>query len=73
MSILVQQTKTLSQILKEHPEWADLPVVVYQSGSGHYAQVGGDGSVYIDERNETDVEYTDQEKAQGPVVVFTGN
>lgn len=39
---------TLRQLLAEHPEWADLPIVVY-TPSGEYSYVGAGCRVYTNE------------------------
>lgn len=36
---------TLNDIIKKHPEYADLPVVIYRE-DGEYDWVGASGSVY---------------------------
>jgi len=62
--------KTLNDILKEHPEWGDMPVGIYMP-DGHYDMIDGAGSVYVDKQDEEDVEYEEWET--GPVLVFAGN
>ena len=57
---------TLATLLRDHPEWADLPLVIY-SDDGEYHFVGASGSVYVD--NDEDNE--DDENT--PVLVFAGN
>lgn len=52
--------ETLKTLLEKHPEWADLPIVVYQS-EGRYDYVGAAGLVYEDEDEE------------GKVLVFAPN
>lgn len=51
---------TLSELLKRHPEWADLPIVIYTEDE-EYHFVGCSGSVYEDEDED--------EK----ILVFSGN
>lgn len=41
---------TLGEILREHPDWKDLPVVVY-CADGHYDYVGAAGDVYLDDEH----------------------
>lgn len=36
---------TLRSLMQEHPEWADLPIVVYKP-DGTHDYVGGAGNVY---------------------------
>jgi len=57
---------TLATLLRDHPEWADLPLVVYNV-CGDYEYVGASASVYahVDEGDESGEE-TD-------VLVFAGN
>lgn len=62
--------KTLNDILKEHPEWGDIPVGVYMP-DGHYDYLDGAGSVYLDEQD--DVEVREEGANRGPVLVFAGN
>ena len=62
---------TLKTLLADHPEWADLPITVYEP-DGHLATVGGDGSVYLSEL-EDDVDYEDWEIERGSTVTFSGN
>jgi hypothetical protein len=54
---------TLNQILKAHPEWGDLDVVVYRS-DGSYDYVGASGAVY---------EAPDENEENRRVLVFAGN
>jgi len=51
---------TLRTLMKEHPEWADLPIAVYRE-DGSYDYVGGSGAVYHTEDGEDEI------------LVFTGN
>jgi hypothetical protein len=62
---------TLNTLLEDHPEWADLPITVYEP-DGHLATVGGDGSVYLSEL-EDGVDYEDWEIERGSTVTFSGN
>lgn len=43
--------KTLRDIVETHPEWLDLPVVVYQS-DGTYDWLDGSAAVYVAEAVE---------------------
>lgn len=47
---------TLAELIKSHPEWADLPTVVYCK-DGHYDYIGEAGMVYpaTDEDTESEV------------------
>lgn len=38
---------TLATLLRDHPEWADRPLVV-MNGEGIYEYVGASGSIYTD-------------------------
>jgi hypothetical protein len=49
---------TLRQIIEQHPDWADLPVAVQDSGGELYFVSDGAGAVYKTDEGE---------------VVFTGN
>ncbi len=66
---------TLKTLLKDHPEWADLPITVYEV-DGHLATVGGDGDVYLSELDPStlaDGDYEDWEIERGATVTFCGN
>jgi hypothetical protein len=64
---------TLRQLLERHPEWADLPIVVYTS-SGHYDWVGCSGMVYEDkDYTEPHLDVDDPANAAIPVLVFAPN
>ena len=52
---------TLKSLLEQHPEWADVPIAIYQS-DGSVVYVGGAGSVY-----EMGMEVNEK------VLIFTGN
>jgi hypothetical protein len=56
---------TLKELLEQHPEWANLPMVVYNGMNGEYDWVGASGSVYLGEETE------DGKKIK--VLVFAGN
>lgn len=47
--------ETLKTLLEKHPNWADLPIVVYTSNG--YDWIGGAASVYTDKTptNEEDL------------------
>jgi len=71
----VMSTVTLRTLLKEHPEWADLPITVYEA-DGHLATVGDDGSVYLSELDAdtlADGDYEDWVIERGSSVTFAGN
>jgi len=55
--------ETLKTLLKKHPEWKDLPIVVYRK-DGLYDYVGENGSAY--EGND----YSENERK---VLVFSAN
>lgn len=38
---------TLATLLRDHPEWADRPLVV-MNGEGIYEYIGAPGSIYTD-------------------------
>ena len=57
---------TLRELIAQHPEMADLDIVVY-SPDGEYHYVGASGSVYVDEQDEGD------EASNVPVLVFSAN
>lgn len=75
------EPKTLREIIKDHPDWADLPVVVY-NGDG-YEWIGCSGMVYTSKacpydggtKPEDATCYDGCEKCPyaEPVVVFAGN
>ena len=46
--------KTLNDILKEHPEWGDLPIGVYVP-DGTYDMIDGAGDVYVGADDEGDL------------------
>ena len=60
---------TLRELIEQHPELADLPMVVYNGSSGEYDHVGGSASVY---RHDSD-EDSDYDGEKYDVVVFAGN
>lgn len=62
--------KTLNDILKEHPEWGDIPVGIYMP-DGHYDMIDEAGDVYVDMRDDDGVEYDDGRPTS--VLVFAGN
>ncbi len=51
---------TLATLLRDHPEWANLPLVLYTQAD-EYEYVGGSAGVY------TDLDHGEK------VLVFTGN
>lgn len=53
---------TLRSLIEQHPEWADLPIVVYRE-DGSYDWVGHSGDVYTDKDEDEDA----------TVLVFAGN
>jgi len=57
---------TLRSLIEEHPEWADLPLVVYRE-DGEYDWVGCSGAVY--DHNPADDGIEDAQH----VLVFAGN
>lgn len=57
---------TLKEMIEQHPEWADLDVVVY-SVSGDYEYVGGSADVYVD------IDGDDESGNAPKVLVFTAN
>ena len=62
--IKVHSEYTLRRLMEEHPEWADLPIVVYREEGG-YDWVGSSGDVY-DATTEEDGDVYE-------VLVFTNN
>ncbi len=56
---------TLRKLIEQNPEWADLPLVVYNV-NGDYEYVGGSASVYNHVDEDDSGEETD-------VLVFAGN
>lgn len=63
--IKVHKEYTLRSLLEEHPEWADLPIVVYNP-DGSCDWVGSSGTVY-------DGEITDVDGEEYHVLTFAGN
>jgi len=61
---------TLKILLEEHPEWADMQIVV-APGNGYYDYAGGSASIYVDTQDDEDVEYEEWENE--PVLVFAAN
>ncbi len=59
---------TLRELIEQHPEWADLPIVVYRE-DGHYDYVGCSGTVYEDE----DRQEWQEEGGGVRVLVVAGN
>jgi len=57
---------TLRELIEEHPEWADLPIVIYNV-CGEYEYVGGSASVYEHIDDDWDAENPPK------VLVFAGN
>lgn len=55
---------TLREMIEQHPEWADLDVVLY-TDSGDYEYVGASAGVYVD----VDL----AENPLGQVLVFSAN
>ena len=68
---------TLRELLAEHPEYADLPIGVYQGDSGEHHMLGGQGSVYIwgDDLSEDEIRDITEELGHPPELelVFSGN
>lgn len=62
---------TLRKLIEEHPEWADLPMAVYDSQSGALDYVGGSGSVYANE--DCWIEDDDGDSILVPTLIFSGN
>ena len=56
---------TLKEIIKQHPEWADLDVVLYTGDNAEYQYVGAQAGVYTD----TDLDESPRRK----VLVFSAN
>lgn len=57
---VIKMSMTLHKLLEEHPEWANIPIAIYEnSGDLHY--VGASGDVYEDEDEN------------GKILVFSGN
>ena len=55
---------TLKEMIEQHPEWADLDVVLY-TDSGDYEYVGASAGAYIDRDHA--------ESPPHPVLVFSAN
>jgi hypothetical protein len=55
---------TLQELYDQHPDWRDLPLVVYDDHRGGYDYVGNAGSASV---------YIDKDTENIPVLVFTGN
>jgi len=73
MSAVVRGPITLRQLLEQHPEWADLQMVVY-SPEGHYDYVGCSGSVYKGEDfSEPAMDVEDPRNIKTDVLVFSAN
>lgn len=51
---LIAKMTTLKELLEEHPEWADLPIAVYNPQGG-YDYVGCSGDVYSDDDGESSI------------------
>lgn len=68
---------TLKTLLAEHPEWGDLPIVVYDGGySGYWYITGDDGhfTPYVDnDPDEKNEENGTEDIVHDPVLVFSGN
>ena len=65
---------TLNEILKEHPEWGNLPVVVYDEHSEYYHYIGESGNVYeANDYENPDLDINDVNNKSYPVLVFSGN
>jgi len=62
---------TLNDLLKAHPEWADLPIAVYRNDGG-LDYLGGAGSAYQSEDWE-DLNAEAIEGTGSPVLVFSAN
>ena len=75
MSKYDHKSTTLREVLEAHPEWADLPVGIYQpDGDMHF--LGGLGSVYLTDYTEEelrDITEADGEPPINPFVTFAGN
>jgi hypothetical protein len=66
--------ETLKTLLEKHPEWADLPIVVYRpDGTTHY--IGGSGYCYSSKDYEDFEEVGEEEIKKRPdnVLVFSPN
>jgi hypothetical protein len=63
---------TLRELYDEHPEWRDLPMVVYRPDDGDIDWVGGTAFVYP---CDTELEPADDQPFPQPitVLVFAGN
>ena len=65
--------KTLNQILREHPEWGDLPVALMR-GDGTYEFVDESAMVYKAHTcDDPEADLPDGAPGTYPIVVFTGN
>lgn len=70
------EAKTLRQLIEEHPEWADLPIGVYQTdGSHHMLGELGTAYVYGDDLSEEEIRDITEELGHPPetILVFAGN
>ena len=64
---------TLKDILKEHPEWGDLPVAIY-CNDGTYEMEGESATVYkAHTRDDPESDPESCPPGTYPVVVFAGN
>jgi hypothetical protein len=64
-------TETLRTLIEKHPEWANLPIVVYRT-DGSYDFIGCSGSIYTGECTEEDKIANPEIKTES-VLVFSGN
>jgi hypothetical protein len=61
---------TPRQLIEKHPEWADLPMVVYTS-DGSYEHVGDSARVYTNETtDDPDADMSDPATPKYTVLVF---
>lgn len=71
------EAKTLRELIEQHPEWADIPIGIYDTQSGEHHMLGGAGSVYLwgDELNEDEIRDITEELGHPPQLelVFSGN
>ncbi len=67
--------ETLKSLLAEHPEWGDLPIVVY-TPDGRYDWLGGAAGVYTDDTptNDEDLDKDVSKVSEWTkVLVFSAN
>lgn len=65
---------TLREILEAHPEWADLPIGIYQA-DGACHMLGELGSVYASDYTKEEIQDITEDTGEAPEehLIFAGN